>query len=90
MSVSFSPLCMHTYRLGGSDRLGRLASPLLNPPFPSFFSSQARIAMAEVLELLEAGEAKAYYGLAINWKPLQALVQALLDRGVLQGREVGG
>ena len=44
--------------------------------------------MAEVVELLEAGEAKAYYGLAINWKPLQALVEALLDRGVLQGREV--
>ena len=44
--------------------------------------------MAEVIELLEAGEAKAYYGLAINWKPLQALVEALLDRGVLQGREV--
>jgi hypothetical protein len=27
---------------------------------------------------------QAYYGLAINWKPLQALVTALLDRGVLQ------
>lgn len=24
------------------------------------------------------------YGLAINWKPLQALTEALLDRGVLQ------
>lgn len=43
--------------------------------------------MADVVELLEAAEAKAYYGLAINWKPLQALTQALLDRGVLQ---VGG
>jgi len=42
------------------------------------------VAMADVLELLEAAEAKAYYGLAINWKPLQALTQALLDRGVLQ------
>jgi hypothetical protein len=40
--------------------------------------------MSEVLELLEAAEAKAMYGLAINWKPLQALTEALLDRGVLQ------
>lgn len=40
------------------------------------------------MELIDAAEAKAYYGLAINWKPLQALSQALLDRGVLQGREV--
>lgn len=40
--------------------------------------------MADVLELLEAAEAKAFYGLSINWKPLQALVEALLARGVLQ------
>ncbi len=40
--------------------------------------------MAEVVELVEAAEAKAYYGLSINWKPLNALVDALLDRGVLQ------
>eukprot|EP00879_Flechtneria_rotunda_P028172 GHRR01030255.1.p1 GENE.GHRR01030255.1~~GHRR01030255.1.p1 ORF type:complete len:520 (+),score=209.83 GHRR01030255.1:1412-2971(+) len=48
----------------------------------------ARVALSEVLELLEAAEAKAAYGLAINWQPLQALTQALLDRGVLQGKEV--
>ena len=47
---------------------------------------QARVATADVLELLEGAEAKAYYGLAINWKPLQALTQALLDRNVLQVR----
>ena len=40
--------------------------------------------MADVVELLEAAEAKAYYGLAINWKPLEALTQSLLDRGTLQ------
>lgn len=51
-------------------------------------TEQSRVAMAEVVELLEAGEAKAYYGLAVNWKPLQALIQALLNRGVLQGKEV--
>jgi len=42
------------------------------------------VALSEVLELLEAAEAKASYGLAINWKALEALTQALLDRGVLQ------
>lgn len=47
-------------------------------------TEMARTAMSEVLELLEAAEAKAMYGLAINWKPLQALTEALLDRGVLQ------
>lgn len=45
--------------------------------------------MAEVVELLEAAEAKAYYGLAINWAALAALTEALLERGVLQGAEVG-
>ncbi|KAG1666581.1 hypothetical protein FOA52_000548 [Chlamydomonas sp. UWO 241] len=51
-------------------------------------TEQARVALAEVLELLEAAEAKAYYGLAINWVPLQALVDALMERGVMQGNEV--
>lgn len=47
--------------------------------------------MREVLELLEAAEAKAMYGLAINWKPLPVLTEALLDRRVLQvGGTVGG
>jgi cell division protease FtsH len=51
------------------------------------FTLQARVALSDVLELLEAAEAKAAYGLAINWKPLQALVAALLERGVLQVRQ---
>lgn len=33
---------------------------------------------------MEAAEAKAYYGLSINWKPLEALVDALIEREVLQ------
>mmetsp|Transcript_3123 Transcript_3123/g.6809 ORF Transcript_3123/g.6809 Transcript_3123/m.6809 type:complete len:1041 (+) Transcript_3123:95-3217(+) len=51
-------------------------------------TEQSRVALAEVVELVEAAEAKAMYGLAINWKPLQALVEALLEQGVLQGKEV--
>lgn len=49
---------------------------------------QARVALSEVLELLEGAEAKASYGLAINWRPLQALVEALLQQGVLQVHRV--
>ncbi|MEW5306932.1 MAG: hypothetical protein WDW36_009362 [Sanguina aurantia] len=44
---------------------------------------QSRVALAEVIELLEAAEAKAYYGLAMNWKPLNALITALLERGTV-------
>ncbi len=62
--------------------------PIISFLFSLAIFFQARIALAEVIELLEAAEAKACYGLAINWKPLQQLVQALLDRGVLQGNEV--
>jgi len=51
-------------------------------------TEQARTALADVLDLLESAEAKAMYGLAVNWQPLQALTTALLERGVLQGREV--
>ncbi|KXZ53715.1 hypothetical protein GPECTOR_6g632 [Gonium pectorale] len=51
-------------------------------------TEQARVALSEVVELLEAAEAKATYGLAINWKPLEALTQALLDRGTLTGKDV--
>lgn len=44
--------------------------------------------MAEIVSLLESGEAKAYYGLAVNWKPLLALADALEERGSLRGKQV--
>lgn len=47
------------------------------------------VAMSHAYALLEAVEAKAMYGLAIDWQPLQALTEALLDRGVLQVGGVG-
>lgn len=34
-------------------------------------TEQSRVALAEVVQLLEAAEAKAYYGLTLNWKALQ-------------------
>lgn len=51
-------------------------------------TEMARVAFAEVVELLEAAEAKAYYGLAMNWGALSALVDALLARGSLSGKAV--
>ncbi len=56
------------------------------PVTPPCAPHQARVALAEVVELLEAADAKAAYGLAINWGPLQALTEALLERGTLQVR----
>ena len=40
------------------------------------------------LQLVEGAEAKAYYGLAINYGPLRALVDRLLVKETLTGREV--
>ncbi len=48
------------------------------------------MALHEVMELLEAAEAKALYGLGRNWGALQALTQALLDRGTLTVGEWDG
>ena len=43
---------------------------------------------ALAVQLVEGAEAKAYYGLAINWGPLQALVERLLAKETLPGKEV--
>ena len=37
---------------------------------------------------MEGAEAKAYYGLASNYRPLQALVETLLERETLTGAEL--
>ena len=60
------------------------------PPPPPPRLPHCSVAFAEVVELLEAAEAKATYGLAINWKALQALTEALLERGTLQARGGAG
>jgi cell division protease FtsH len=52
-------------------------------------NEQIRAAQAEVIDLLEAAEAKAYYCLAVNWPALRALSDALLENGTLDGRSVG-
>ena len=40
------------------------------------------------MQLVEGAEAKAYYGLAVNYKPLQALVERLLVKETMSGKEV--
>lgn len=69
-----------------------LGSTVIDAFFISYPLSplQARVSLSEVVELLDAAEAKAMYGLAINWKPLEALTQALLDRGSLTVRRARG
>ena len=41
-----------------------------------------------MLQLVQAAEAKAYYGLTHNYTALQHLVEALLDKGSLTGSQV--
>ena len=40
------------------------------------------------MQLLEAAEAKASFGLALNYKPLEALVNRLVEKETLNGDEV--
>lgn len=40
------------------------------------------------VQLIDGAEAKASYGLALNYKPLQALVERLLVKETLSGQEV--
>lgn len=40
------------------------------------------------MQLLEAAEAKASYGLAVNYKALEALTEALMERESLTGEQV--
>jgi cell division protease FtsH len=51
-------------------------------------NEQIRAAQGEVVDMLEAAEAKAYYCLAVNWPALRALSDALLENGTLDGRAV--
>jgi hypothetical protein len=38
---------------------------------------------------MDGAEAKAYYGLAVNYRPLEALIERLLVKETLTGGEVG-
>lgn len=40
------------------------------------------------LQLVEGAEAKAYYGLTVNYGPLQALVERLLVKETMSGKDV--
>ena len=51
-------------------------------------TEMAKIAYADVSELLEAAEAKAYWGLAVNYEALQVLAEELAKVESLTGDEV--
>ena len=40
------------------------------------------------MQLIEGAQAKAFYGLALNYRPLHALVERLLVKETLSGKEV--
>lgn len=42
-----------------------------------------------VVQLVQGAEAKALYGLVLNYKPLQALVDRLIEDSTLTGEQVG-
>ena len=44
--------------------------------------------MCVIAQLVEGAEAKAYYGLAVNYRALEALVDRLLVKETLSGNEV--
>lgn len=44
---------------------------------------------AAVMQLVQGAQAKALYGLVLNYKPLQALVDRLVEASTLTGEQVG-
>lgn len=40
------------------------------------------------VQLMEAAEAKASYGIVSNWKPLQKIIESLMENEVLTGEQV--
>lgn len=54
----------------------------------SFIAVQLIQRCASCAQLIDGAEAKAFYGLALNYAPLQALVERLLVKETLSGTEV--
>ncbi|GMH43653.1 hypothetical protein BSKO_11575 [Bryopsis sp. KO-2023] len=86
------------YRCGFSKKLGPvslmdseeyfLAEKHKSKPVAAISTELARMAFKECRELLESAEAKAYYGLAMNYEVLEKLVERLLARDSISGKEV--
>jgi len=85
-------------RYGFNDRLGPMV--FVNASERTYLKSEqyqpimdmsaplARAALQDVSELLEAAQAKAFYGLAMNWKALGALTDALCEKDTLVRTEI--
>ncbi|DBA75980.1 TPA: hypothetical protein ACH3X2_008914 [Trebouxia sp. C0005] len=85
------------YRCGFSKRLGPVAlmdteevyiNKEQSRSIANIGTELAAIALTEVEELIEGAEVKALYGLTLNYKPLQALVERLLRDTTLSGEQV--
>ncbi|KAL0023671.1 hypothetical protein WJX77_011852 [Trebouxia sp. C0004] len=85
------------YRCGFSKRLGPVAlmdneevyiNKEQSRSIANIGTELAAIALTEVEELIEGAEVKALYGLTLNYKPLEALVERLLRDTTLSGEQV--
>ncbi|KAK9861664.1 hypothetical protein WJX84_001635 [Apatococcus fuscideae] len=85
------------FRCGFSKRLGPVALMDNNQEFinrdgthalSNMSTEIAAIATQEIQELLQAAEAKAYYGLAVNYKALEALVRTLTEDTSISGAQL--
>ncbi|KAL3153794.1 hypothetical protein ABBQ32_013378 [Trebouxia sp. C0010 RCD-2024] len=85
------------YRCGFSKRLGPVSlmdnedvyiNKEQSRSIANISTELAAIALTEVEELVEGAQAKALYGLTLNYKPLHALVDRLLRDSTLTGEQV--
>lgn len=86
------------YRCGFSKRLGPIslmdnddylmAEAHKTRPVANISTAMARIAFDECREILDAAEAKAYYGLATNFPALEALVKYVLENEQITGKQL--
>jgi hypothetical protein len=66
-------------------QLFRPGIPWLGPPR----DHPKSLYLSVCAQLLDGAESKAYYGLAMNYGALEAVVEALLERETLTGQELG-
>ncbi|KAK9813430.1 hypothetical protein WJX73_008508 [Symbiochloris irregularis] len=84
------------FRCGFSRRLGPVAMWEESPSFlgqgghsiAQLGGSLGSVALQDIEELMEGAQAKALYGLTVNYKALSVLVETLLERDTLTGAQV--
>jgi len=57
-------------------------------PYIDMSAPLARAALQDITEILESAQAKAFYGLAMNWRALNALTDALMTKDTIVREEL--